>query len=158
MAETGSTGSSQQGLGFPGGEVVVQPEPALLIVPSSNNQQESTASDGQHWRIGLSPAGNADCSLALELHGDIVIGAGKEDGAEVDVNLEEWQGSSRGVSIRHVMLRPTQSKVFIMDLRSGTGTSINGLPLGVGWAYALQHNDLITLGHLNVRYRVLQTP
>lgn len=158
MAETDSSGFSQKGIGLPGGEVIVQPEPELLIVPGGHTQRESVASDEQRWRIDLSPAGNVDCSLALELRGDVVIGAGKEAGAGVDVNLEEWQGSARGVSVRHVMLRPTQSKVFIMDLRSGTGTSINGLPLGVGWAYALQNNDLITLGHLNVRYRVLQQP
>jgi hypothetical protein len=157
MAETGSSGHSREGLGFPGGEVVVQPEPPVLIVPSGNNQQEST-SDEQHWRIGLSPAGNYDAGLSLELHGDVVIGAGKEVGAGVDINLEEWQGSACGVCVRHVMLRPTQSKVFIMDLRSGTGTAVNGLPLGVGWAYALQNNDLLTLGKLNVRYRVLQQP
>lgn len=158
MAETGSSGSSHQGLAVPGGEVVVQPEPALLVVPGGSSQLEGAASDEQHWRIALSPAGNADSGLALELRGDVVIGAGKEAGAGIDINLEEWQGSARGVSVRHVMLRPTQSKVFIMDLRSGNGTSINGLPLGVGWAYALQNNDLITLGHLNVRYRVIQQP
>lgn len=157
MAKTASSSYSQDGLALPGGEVVVQPEPTLLIVPSGS-QQESAASDEQHWRIGLSPAGNVEGGLALELRGDVVIGAGKEAGAGVDVNLEEWQGSARGVSVRHVMLRPTQNKVFIMDLRSGSGTSINGLPLGVGWAYALQNNDLITLGYLNVRYRVLQQP
>ncbi len=157
MAETGSSGPSQGDWVFPGGEVVVQPEPPLLIVPSNARVRESTP-DEQHWRIGLSPAGNGDCRITLELRGDVVIGAGIDVGVGVDVNLEEWQGSERGVSIRHIMLRPTQSKVFIMDLRSGTGTAINGLPLGVGWAYALQNNDLITMGHLNIRYRVLQQP
>lgn len=158
MAETGSSTYSGKGLGLPGGEVVVQPEPTLVIVPRPDNEQQSAASDEQHWRINLAPAGNGDSTLALELRGDVIIGAGEDTGAGIDVNLEVWEGSSRGVSTRHVMLRPTRSKVFIMDLRSGTGTSINGLPLGVGWAYALQNNDLITMGHLNIRYRVVQQP
>ena len=140
-----------------GGEVVAQPEPDFQVVPILESQRKHTSS-GEPWRITLAPAGNGDASLSFELHGDIVIGASFEDSAGVDVNLEDWQGSLQGVSSRHVMLRPTHSKVYIMDLRSSAGTAINGLPLGVGWAYALQNNDMITLGHLNIRFRVIQQP
>jgi pSer/pThr/pTyr-binding forkhead associated (FHA) protein len=56
------------------------------------------------------------------------------------------------------MLRPSLHKLFILDLRSTNGTHINGLPLGVGWAYALKDSDLITLAQLHLRFRLYRTP
>jgi hypothetical protein len=157
MNETDPVNHLGEALAIPGGEVVAQPEPDFLIVPAPENQRTPILPE-ECWRINLLPVGNGDDALSLELHGDIVIGANSEESAGVDVNLEDWQASSQGVSTRHVMLRPTHSKIYIMDLRSSSGTAINGLPLGVGWAYALQHNDTITLGHLNLRFRVVQQP
>jgi hypothetical protein len=157
MNEDNAVGSLGEAFVIPGGEVVTQPDPECRIVPSRGYQQ-GTPLDEARWRVALAPVGNAEAAVVLELRGDIVIGTGDEAETGVDVSLEEWQGASYGISTRHVMLRPTRSKIYIMDLRSSAGTAINGLPLGVGWAYALQNNDTITLGQLNVRFRVIQQP
>ncbi|MBN1311526.1 MAG: FHA domain-containing protein [Anaerolineae bacterium] len=157
MNETDPVNHLGEALAIPGSEVVAKPEPDFQIVPAPDKQRNPTASE-DCWRISLAPLGNGDEVLSLELHGDIVIGANSAESAGVDINLEDWQGSLRGVSTRHVMLRPTHSKIYVMDLRSSAGTAINGLPLGVGWAYALQNNDTITLGHLNIRFRVIRQP
>ncbi|MBN1427645.1 MAG: FHA domain-containing protein [Anaerolineae bacterium] len=157
MTDTHPVNRLGEALAVPGSEIVAQSKHDFQIVPNLENQQNHTSQE-EHWRILLTPAGNADAVLPLELRGDVVIGASSEDSAGVDVNIEDWQGSSQGVSTRHVMLRPTHSKIYIMDLRSSSGTAINGLPLGVGWAYALQNNDMIALGHLNVRFRIIQQP
>ena len=108
------------------------------------------------WRITLTPAGDTAQPLALELKGDVVIGSNPDLDEGLDVNVSHWQGYRRGVSRRHVMLRPNQDKLFILDLRSTNGTNINGLPLGVGWAYALQDGDLISLGRLHLKLRIVQ--
>ncbi len=117
-----------------------------------------TATPHANWRVVLSPLGQKSAPLGLEICGDVVLGVGDKADGGPDVSLGDWQGYRRGVSRRHLMLRPGYNKLFVMDLRSTNGTQVNGLPLGVGWAYALQDSDVITLGKLNVRVRIVQRP
>jgi hypothetical protein len=124
--------------------------------PSASAPSISSGPGG--WRIVLSPLGQKTAPLGLEVCGDVVLGLGDKPDGGPDVSLSDWQGYRRGVSRRHLMLRPGHHKLFVMDLRSTNGTQINGLPLGVGWAYALQDSDVVTLGKLNVRVRIIQRP
>ncbi len=125
------------------------------IVP----QEDARRGDGSTvWRVILAPVGISAEPLALEVHGDVVIGSDENDESGVDVNLSGWQGYQHGVSRRHLMLRPSRNKLFLMDLRSTNGTQINGLPLGVGWAYALQDGDLVSLGRLHLRIHIAARP
>ena len=55
-------------------------------------------------------------------------------------------------------MRPTPTKLFLLDLRSTNGTTINGLPLDVGWAYAAKDGDLISLGTLNFVLSIVEGP
>ena len=90
--------------------------------------------------------------------GDCIVGSNPEPHADLDVNLVSFDGWMRGVSRRHLMLRPSLNKLFVMDMRSTNGTQVNGLPLGIGWAYALKDNDLISLAKLHVRVHIVQSP
>lgn len=120
----------------------------------------ASAADGAPgWRVILVPVSLSAPPLALDLRGDVVLGSNDESpGEDPDVNLAVWQGYQQGVSRRHLMLRPGPSKLFVMDLRSTNGTQINGLPLGVGWAYALQDGDLISMGRLHLRVHIVERP
>lgn len=109
------------------------------------------------WRIEIAPLNERSEPLALELRGDTIVGSlDGEDGP--DVNLVDWNGWNRGVSRRHLLMRPTRTKLFLLDLRSTNGTYVNGLPLDVGWAYAVRDGDLLSLGKLNLRLSILATP
>jgi hypothetical protein len=125
------------------------------VVPASsrvNGSSKNVTGSQKRWHVLLKPATNTGGEFkALEIRGDTVIGCNAGSDDSVDINLAEWKGFERGVSRRHLMIRPGPNKLFIMDLRSTNGTQINGLPLGVGWAYALQDGDLITMGRLHVR-------
>ncbi len=110
------------------------------------------------WRVILAPVNIAADPLALEIHGDVVVGSDEDTEGAPDVNLAGWEGYQHGVSRRHLMLRPSRNKLFLMDLRSTNGTQINGLPLGVGWAYALQDGDLVSLGRLHLRVHIVARP
>ncbi len=128
------------------------------IVPA---EADSTAhpedEQARHWRIQIAPVGIKEV-MALEIRADTVMGSNNNSEADLDVNLAQWNGYENGVSRRHVLLRPSKNKLFAMDLRSTNGTHINGLPLGVGWAYAIRDGDLLTLGRLHVRVRITQMP
>lgn len=147
-------------------------ESQYQIVPESakkadNGQPPAGSSDAgktadketpRFWRIVLTPVGITGKSMPLEIRGDVVIGAHRESDEKLDINVDVWHGYEHGVSRRHVMLRPSRHKIFVMDLKSTNGTHINGLPLGVGWAYALKDGDLITMGRLHIRVRITQEP
>jgi hypothetical protein len=129
----------------------------FLVVPG-NPDKHNARTDGHPWQIVLELVGDTAQSIALQIHGDVVVGSNSEPDPDLDVNLVNWHGYNRGVSRRHAMLRPSRHKLFILDLRSTNGTHINGLPLGVGWAYALQDSDLITLAQLHLRFRLYRAP
>src|SRR5687768_805062 len=63
----------------------------------------------KRWQIVLSSVERPDSLIKVEVVGDVVIGCTDEaDPADIDLNLASWQGAERGVSRRHVMLRPSR--------------------------------------------------
>jgi hypothetical protein len=145
-------------LNTPLGQVVQEPELAFRAVPAQPTERDRLQVGDVPWRIVLSPVSGTGSPIALELRGDTVIGSDPDGEENIDVNLADWQGQRLGVSRRHILLRPNRNKLFVMDLHSTNGTHINGLPLGIGWAYALQDGDTISLGRLHIRVRVVQHP
>ncbi|HEC22979.1 MAG TPA: FHA domain-containing protein [Chloroflexi bacterium] len=145
-------------LGMPSAQASYETKIEYRVVPADPARHDRLKPGTRPWRIILTPLGATAQPIALEIHGDVVLGSNNELDPDLDVNLAHWRGYSYGVSRRHVMIRPSPHKLFILDLRSTNGTHINGLPLGVGWAYALQDGDLITLGRLQMRVRLIQSP
>jgi hypothetical protein len=145
-------------LSTPLGQVVQEPELVFRAVPAQPTERDRLQVGDVPWRIVLSLVSGTASPIALELRGDVVIGSDPEEEGNIDVNLADWQGQRLGVSRRHIMLRPNRNKLFVMDLHSTNGTHINGLPLGIGWAYALQDGDTISLARLHIRVRVVQHP
>lgn len=129
-----------------------------LPVPSKGGQYGSDRETQTPWRVIIAPVRQSHQPLALEILGDTTIGSSMDGQPSPDVNLADWHGYDQGVSRLHLMLRPSPSKLFLLDLRSTNGTTVNGLPLGVGWAYALQDGDVVTLGSLQIRLGVVQRP
>ena len=138
--------------------VEVDRETALEFQIVPRREEKRTSHAASPWRVILIDANDAGNIIPLEIHGDAVIGADPGDDGEVDVDMSDWQGRRSGVSRRHVLLRPNGKRLFIMDLNSTNGTDINGLPLGIGWAYALRDGDLVSLGRLHLRVQVVQYP
>jgi len=112
----------------------------------------------QTWRIALIPSGKSDLFMAYDLRGDAVIGCNSRSSDELDINMVGLDGFEQGVSRRHVLLRPTLSKLYALDLQSTNGTAINGLPATVGRAYALADGDLLSIGRLHLQVKVVCKP
>jgi hypothetical protein len=113
------------------------------------------ATPPKRWRIILEPVERPSEQLALELVGDVSIGSCSDEDTPVDVNLAVWNGTERGVSHRHAMLRPSQSKLFLLDLGSTNKTHYNGALLTADRVQVVQQGDLITLGRLHLRVKSL---
>ncbi len=127
-------------------------------LPEDPRKRTFDAVNQRPWRIVIAPVGLTARWMAYEMYGDLIMGSTAEGSRMADIDLSVYDGRKRGVSRRHVMLRPGQSKLYIMDLRSTNGTQINGQPLEVGWAYSLQDNDLVSMGKLHIRMRLTQRP
>ena len=112
----------------------------------------------QPWQIIIMPTQNPRDFLALELQGDIVIGSNAAADTDLDVNLAYLDGYERGVSRRHILLRPSRERLYVIDLNSTNGTSVNGMPSPVGEAHALRDSDLLTLGRMHLQIKIARRP
>jgi signal transduction histidine kinase len=110
----------------------------------------------EHWRICLELVGNQAATLEVDVGGDVVVGRDRH--AVNFVDLGDYKAEKLGVSRSHVMLRPTDTHLFIIDLGSTNGTTLNGHSIGVNTPYALLDEDLIALGNLQFKVRIVGRP
>lgn len=110
------------------------------------------------WQVILSPADKAGEYIALEIQGDVTLGASETDHDDLHVNLWEWAGDERSVSRRHVAFRPGKQQLFVLDLGSTNHTHINGTLLTTDRVLPLVDGDLITLGRLHLRVKLAGGP
>jgi hypothetical protein len=107
------------------------------------------------WRICL--LGENNEALALELHGDAILGRETETDPR-SVDLSAWRASELGVSRRHAMLRPTPSGLYLIDLGSTNGTFHNSVAVAKGSARPIADSDMIMLGSLAMTILILKAP
>jgi hypothetical protein len=136
----------------PGGEM------AFTVVPEEVSDRDRALAAQPPWRVTLTYVQNPDKILALELHGDVTLGSSDQPDAELDVNLLDMEEKEQSVSGRHIKLRPGKDRLFVLDLGSRNGTYANGSPITPTSAYALQDGDLLTLGRLHLRAKIVQRP
>jgi hypothetical protein len=133
-------------------------EPAFTIAPEEVSERDRALAAQPPWRITLTSAADSNKLIALELHGDVTLGSSDVPDSELDINLLDMEGKERSVSGQHVKLRPGKDRLFVLDLGSRNGTFSNGVPIAHSSAYALQDGDLLTLGRLHLRVKIVQRP
>jgi len=113
----------------------------------------------RRWQIVLIHTENPGAGLAaLDLYYDAVLGRAGKGGEPPDVDLTRYRAAKLGTSRRHAMLRPTADKLFLIDLGSTNGTTINGVWLETNMAREVHHNDTIGLGKLYLTLKILTRP
>lgn len=125
-------------------------------VPEEISDRDKALLPAKPWRITLTSAQKSEHVIALELQGDVVFGSSTKPDAELSVNLADMEGEQPSVSQRHLKMRPGKDKIFLMDLGSKNGTYVNGTPASASSAIAVQDGDLITLGRLHLRLKVIR--
>ncbi len=111
------------------------------------------------WRVVFSPATDPTRHLALEINDEVVLGRHVSAGDAGNlVDLNPFGGGTLGVSRRHVMLRPTATNLFIVDLASTNGTYRNGRSIGSHTPYSLVDGDVIALGKLPLLVKIVDRP
>ena len=116
--------------------------------------------DGQlrpTWRIRLELAYDTSRSINLDVNGEIVLGRNGE-GEDFVALFDEADADHLGVSRRHAMIRPTETKLYIVDLNSTNGTWLNGHSIGLNTPYSLSNGDLVTVGRLDMVAKIIKKP
>jgi len=111
------------------------------------------------WRVLLkfgAPAPRA--IVGLDIYGDVILGRGSDGPQSPDIDLSNLDALALGVSRRHALLRPTQNKLFLIDLDSTNGSYVNAIPVGRGMAQVLRSGDTVALAGLNFVVEVVRAP
>lgn len=128
-----------------------------VILPMSLAEKADLAKMPR-WRVELHGLNGSAQPIGFDLIGDVVLGRGKDGPAVPDVDLDQFGAQKLGVSRRHVILRPTEKHLYLIDLNSTNGTMQNGLPVGPGVARSMQHNDVIMLGDFTFTLKIVARP
>ncbi|MBI5958734.1 MAG: FHA domain-containing protein [Chloroflexi bacterium] len=118
--------------------------------------QTNVPADTPVWRVRFDLTYNPSRCLGLDINGEIVLGRGDDTPGIVSLNL--YDADELGVSRQHVMMRPTDAKLYVIDLDSTNGTRINGRSIGVKTPYSVSNGDILALGQLEFVVRIIKRP
>lgn len=113
--------------------------------------------DNPTWRVRFDIAHDDSSGLRLNINGEVTLGRGEDAGDFVGL-LTQDEAENLGVSRKHVLLRPTDTRLFIIDLESTNGTWLNGRSIGVNMPYSLSNGDHLRLGRLEMVVNILGRP
>ncbi|MBN1310637.1 MAG: FHA domain-containing protein [Anaerolineae bacterium] len=110
----------------------------------------------RHWRIQLiSEEGEAK---GFDVYDDVILGRGNRVRERSGIDLLEWGALDKGVSREHALLRPTPTKLYLVDIGSTNGTYHNIDFVTPGDARDLTDGDMVVLGRLVFTIRIIHSP
>ncbi|KAA3658735.1 MAG: GAF domain-containing protein [Chloroflexi bacterium] len=120
--------------------------------------KDIAAGDGGHpvWRVRFEVPASKEKRLGIDINDETIFGRGNDLPNLMD--LTPLGAETLGVSRHHMMLRPTPTNLFLIDLNSTNGTMRNGRSIGIRTPYSLVDGDVLTLGKLQVVVRIIERP
>ena len=114
-------------------------------------------------RLLLQVGNQRQSVLRLEVVGKVVIGridnvdtGGSPDVLKPDLNLSPYKARDHGVSRLHAAFENRSGVPYIVDLKSTSGTRLNGLSLTPSESYRLRDGDELELGSLRIVVKIVQ--
>lgn len=138
------------------GDVTSIVEPHIPYHPIPYSDTAGKPGSRPVWRVRFELASDTSKCFGLDINGEVVLGRGKGDPNAVD--LTPFGAADMGVSRRHMMLRPTSTNLYVLDLNSTNGTWHNGREIGPNAPYSLGNGDTIMLGKLEFMVRIIERP
>ncbi len=77
-------------------------------------------------------------------------GATSLEGQRQFIDLEAFHGGAMGVSRQHAVIHVTEDGIFVEDLQSTNGTSVNEQKISAQFRHLLKSGDRVTLGQLRL--------
>jgi hypothetical protein len=111
-----------------------------------------------HWVIEIDGLQGALGPIQIEIAGDVVLGTWRGSPPGPDFDLGIYCTDEKGVSRQHAILRPTQKRLYLIDLESKNGTRINNIPLSSAAVNEVHDGSIISLGVLTFSLKILSVP
>lgn len=108
------------------------------------------------WRVRLGLASDSNVQFGLEINGEVLLGRDVEKPGFID--LKKHFSELQGVSRRHLMLRPTATNLYAIDIGSTNGTWRNGRSIGINNPTPLSNGDILDLGGLQILINIVDRP
>jgi len=108
------------------------------------------------WRLRLDLASEPERQIGLDVNGEVILG--RSIGEPEVIDLAPFDAASHGVSRHHLILRPTATHLYAIDMGSTNGTQRNGRPIGISSPARLVDGDTLTLGRLQLIVNVIGRP
>lgn len=114
---------------------------------------------GNHptWQLRFDLTNNSQIQGGIELNDEVLLGRDQQVPGFIEL-FQAADPDQHGISRRHALLRPTESKLYLIDLGSTNGTWINGHSIGVNMPYSLSNGDVVRLGRLEFSIYILNHP
>lgn len=114
---------------------------------------------GEHltWRLRLDLTDNSKICGGIDLNDEVILGRDQNIPGFAAL-LEAVDIEQLGVSRRHALLRPTESKLYLIDMGSTNQSWINGHSIGVNMPYSLNNGDVVRLGRLEFTLNIVKHP
>lgn len=109
------------------------------------------------WRVRFELAHDTSICMKLDINGEINLGREADDSNTLAL-FSSQSPESLGVSRRHAIIRPSDSKLYIFDLNSTNGTWVNGHAVGSNRPHTLSDGDRVMLGRLEFIVRIVKRP
>ena len=127
-----------------------QADPTYISYPHPDDRQPT-------WRLRFDLTYDSSVSGGVDLNDEVILGRGQEVPGFMAL-FESVDAEQLGVSRHHATLRPTESKLYLIDLGSTNGTWINGHSIGVNIPYSLSNGDVVRMGRLEYVIYLLERP
>ncbi len=115
-----------------------------------------SAGDRPVWRVRFDLATDHTQRFGLDINGEVILGRNMD--APNLIDLSRFGADELGVSRQHLMLRPTATDLFVVDLGSTNGTLCNNEAIEINSKYALVNGDTLTLGRLHFVVHIIKRP
>ena len=124
--------------------------------PVPYNADSESAQNAPVWRVHIGLVSNPSIQFGLELNGEVVVGRDLDSDDVVD--LKDYIDDLQGVSRKHLMLRPTITNLYAIDMGSTNGTWRNGRSIGVNNPTPVSNGDILDLGGLQIQVNITDRP
>lgn len=96
-----------------------------------------------------------ETTLVLQSKEETILGRGTILGhpnSEIDLDLLPFEGFEKGVSKTHAAILRESDEVFLIDLGSSNGTTLNGVRMNPHEPYQIRDEDIVYLSRLPIQF------
>lgn len=126
--------------------------PAILL------PEDPTRQIAPRWQIEIHGLIGATVPIRIEVAGDVILGVYRGNDLAPDFDFGIYCPDEKGVSRHHAILRPTQKRLYLIDLESKNGTRINNIPISSATVNEIHDGDMISLGILSFTVNIVAMP